>query len=200
MTPSPALIVIGGFAGTGKTAVSRRLSSDLRIPRLGSDTIGRAITGSAGLKCLDVDAYWIAYDVLFRLCADFIAAGISAILEVTMGWEFQWREVDSILRRRPQTRFLPIILRCPLDTCIERIRKRHAANPTYYDAADVYLREPKLAAIWDYLARLKRPAVRFIDADRPSDEVYADMREYVSGQLTIDPHGPQGQTGASALG
>ena len=48
--PSPALVVIGGFAGTGKTAVSRRLSAELGIPRLGPDTIGRTIKGSVGIK------------------------------------------------------------------------------------------------------------------------------------------------------
>jgi len=53
---APLLIAIGGFAGTGKTSMSRRLSRDLSIPRLGSDTIGRTIKGSAGLKGGDVDA------------------------------------------------------------------------------------------------------------------------------------------------
>jgi len=42
--PSPALIVVGGFAGTGKTAVSRRLSAELSIPRLGSDTCAASAT------------------------------------------------------------------------------------------------------------------------------------------------------------
>jgi len=56
--PSAALIVVGGFAGTGKTAVSRRLSAELGIPRLGSDTLGRAIKNSVGIKNGEVDAYW----------------------------------------------------------------------------------------------------------------------------------------------
>jgi len=45
---SPALIIVGGFAGTGKTAISRRLSAELGIPRLGSDTLGRTINTSLG--------------------------------------------------------------------------------------------------------------------------------------------------------
>ena len=56
--PSPALI-IGGFAGTGKTAVSRRLSAELGIPRLGSDTLGRTIKDSVGSK--GGEAGWSSY-------------------------------------------------------------------------------------------------------------------------------------------
>jgi predicted kinase len=99
----PALIVIGGFAGTGKTAVSRRLSAELRIPRLGSDTLGHIIRDSAGIKSGEVDSYWIAYEVLFHLCEEFIASGVSAVLDLTMGWEFQWQHLDSIVRRHPHT-------------------------------------------------------------------------------------------------
>jgi hypothetical protein len=58
--PSPALI-IGGFAGTGKTAVSRRLSAELGIPRLGSDTLGRAIKDSVGSKGKGGEAGWSSY-------------------------------------------------------------------------------------------------------------------------------------------
>lgn len=127
----PALIIIGGFAGAGKTAVSRRLSGDLSIPRLGSDTIGRTVKRSAGIKSDEVNAYWIAYDVLFRLCEEFVASGVSTVLDLTMGWETQWQQVDGIVHRHPQTLFLTIILRCPYEQCIERTRQRHAANPAY---------------------------------------------------------------------
>jgi len=85
----PLLIAIGGFAGTGKTTVSRRLSRELPIPRLGSDTIGRTVKGSAGIKGGQVDAYWIAHDLLFRLCEEFIQSGVSMILDLTLGWQFQ---------------------------------------------------------------------------------------------------------------
>ena len=85
MRTSPALIIVGGFAGTGKTTVSRRLSAELSIPRLGSDTLGRTIKGSQALNGADVNAYWIAYEVLFRLCEEFIQSGVSTILDLTLG-------------------------------------------------------------------------------------------------------------------
>ena len=76
-----ALIVIGGFAGTGKTAISGRLSAELRMPRLCSDTIGRTIKSSAGVKGCEADAYWIAYDVLFRLCEEFVRGHLLVLVD-----------------------------------------------------------------------------------------------------------------------
>ena len=155
----PALIAIGGFAGSGKTAIARRLAADLRLPRLGSDTIGRTIRVSEGLRGSTVNAQWTAYDVLFRLAEEFIQSGVSTILDLTMGWAFQWRQVDGIVGRHPQTRFLPILLHCPHETCIARIRQRYEAAPERYDPPEVYLTEPKILAIWEYLEGLDRPDV-----------------------------------------
>jgi predicted kinase len=183
--PPPALIIIGGFAGSGKTAISRRLSRELSIPRLSSDTIGRTVKNSAGIK--NGDAYRIAYDVLFRLCEEFIQSGVSAILDLTMGWKFQWQHIDDIVRRYPKTVFLPIILRCPHETCIERTRQRHKANSEYYDPPEVYTTEPKILGTWEFLTHLDRPDIHFIDADRPHEETYEDVRKYVAAQLGIEP-------------
>mgnify|MGYP000408210408 CR=1 FL=1 len=170
-----ALILIGGFTGTGKSAISRCLSAELRIPRLGSDTIGRVIKQSEGIK--DGDAYWIAYDVLFALCEEFVQSETPVILDMTMGWAFQWQKVNDILAQHPCTRFLSIILRCPLETCIERVRQRYAADPAYYDPPEVYTTEPKQRAIWEYLSQFDRsPEVHFVDADGPFEEVYTEVK------------------------
>lgn len=184
--PPPALIVIGGFAGSGKTAISRRLSTELSIPRLGSDTLGRTIKNSAGIKSRDT--YRIAYDVLFRLCEEFIQSGISTILDLTMGWEFQWQHVDDIIHQYLQTVFLPIILRCPYATCIERTRRRHEADPEYYDPPEVYTTGPKILDTWKFLARLDRPDVYFVDADRPHDQTYGDVEAYIAARLELPRH------------
>jgi predicted kinase len=174
-----ALIVVGGFAGAGKSSISRRLSGEFHIPRLGSDTLGRTLKNSLGSRRDEVDAYRLAYDLLFCLGEEFIQSGVSAILDLTMGWEFQWRHVDSIVRRYPQTLFLPIILRCPYETCITRIRQRHAAHPDYYDPPELYQTEPKILGVWKYLDCLNRPDVHFVDAAGPHDGVYEAVKRYV---------------------
>ena len=180
---SPALVVVGGFAGTGKTAVSRRLSAEFLIPRLGSDTLGRTIKNSAGIKTGEVNAYWIAYDLLFCLCEEFIQFGVSVILDLTMGWEFQWQHIDDIVGQYPQTLFLPVVLRCSYEQCIERTRQRYVANPEYYDPPEVYETEAKNLKVWEYLKRLSRPDIHFVDAGRGFDKVYEEIRQYVSTQL-----------------
>jgi predicted kinase len=177
--PQAALIVVGGFAGTGKSTISRRLSGEFHIPRLGSDTLGRTLKDSLGSQRDEIDAYRLAYDLLFRLGEEFIQSGVSVILDLTMGWEFQWHHVDSIVRRYPWTLFLPIILCCPYETCIARIRQRHEANPDYYDPPELYQTEPKILGIWGYLDRLDRPDVHFVDAAGPHDEVYEAVKRYV---------------------
>jgi thymidylate kinase len=162
--------------------VTRRLATDFRLPRLGSDTLGHTIKSSQGLHNGD-HAYWIAYDVLFALAEEFMEAGVSVILDITMGWAFQWARVDAILARCPQTLFLPILLRCPFERCIERTRERFKANPDRYDPPDVYEMVPKNRDIWRFLTRLDSPEVRWIDADRLRDEVYTEVRAYIVARL-----------------
>ena len=129
----PALIVVGGFAGSGKSTLTRRLSEDLGLPRLGADTIGRVIRGSEAVQGHSINAGWIAHDVVFGLCDDFLRSGVSTILDLNMGRAFQWQQVDAIARAHPEAVFLPIVLRCPREVCLERITLRHAERPDQYD-------------------------------------------------------------------
>jgi predicted kinase len=175
----PLLIVIGGFAGTGKSAMSHRLSRNLAIPRLGSDTIGRTVKGWAELRDLDVNAHSVAYQVLFRLCEEFIQSGVSVVLEMTLGWPQQWSNLDRIVRDNPTTVFLPIILRCPHDLCMNRIAKRHQAKPDYYSSPEAYAADPRNPGIWRLLEELDRPEVRLIDASGTEAEVYDQIRVHV---------------------
>ena len=52
-----------------------------------------------------------------------------------------------------------------------------------YDPPDYYTTEPKVARIWQFLMGLDRPEMRFIDADRPHDEVYHEILKHVSIQV-----------------
>ena len=163
-----ALIAIGGFPGAGKTTICRRLSSELNLPCLSSDTIGRTIEDSSGIKSGRIDAYRVAYDVLFRLCEDFIRASATVILDLTLGWDFQWRKLDGILERHPRTLFLPVVLQCPHE---------------FYAAPSYFRNERKVRDIWRYLQALDRPEVRFVDAGGGENQVYAQVKQYVTGRI-----------------
>jgi predicted kinase len=178
----PALIVVGGFAGSGKSTLTRRLSGDLGIPRLGSDTISRVIRESEAVEGREVNAGWIAHDVVFGLCDDFLRSGISTILDLNMGRAFQWERVDAIARAHPEAQFLPIVLRCPREVCLERIARRHAERPDRYEPPAVFTTDAWVVATWDYLERLERPDVHVVDAAPGADAVYAEVREYLAAR------------------
>lgn len=182
---SPALIVIGGFAGTGKTTMSKRLATELRLPRLGADTIGRTIRESRGNLGNGANAYWVAYDVLFRLCEEFLCSGVSTIVDITLGWDFQWHQLDAIKGRLPEIQLVPIILRCSRDVCLERIHQRYWAAPGVYDPPELFATDPKLLAVWNFLERLNRPDVHVVDAARTLDVVYGDFKQYVLERVRI---------------
>lgn len=178
-----ALIAIGGFPGAGKTTICRRLSSQLNLPCLSSDTIGRTIEDSSGIKSGGIDAYRVAYDVLFRLCEEFIRASATVILDLTLGWDFQWRKLDGILERHPRTLFLPVVLLCPHELCLERLEARHLAMPEVYAAPSYFRNERKVRDIWRYLQELDRPEVRFVDVGGDEDQVYGQVKQYVTDRI-----------------
>lgn len=181
----PMLIVLGGFAGTGKTTIARRLSADLGVPRLGSDDLGQLIAVSEGIKdARAVDAYWIGYDVLFGLCEEFLRAGLSTIVDITLGWAFQWQQLDAIRERNPEVIFRPIVLHCPWDVCLDHIRQRHEADPTRHSPPELFTTDPKILAVWDFLEHLDRPEARFVDAARTLDAVYAQLAPYIAHEST----------------
>ena len=177
------LIAIGGFPGAGKTTICRRLSNEFNLPCLSSDTIGRAITESKGIRDSGADAFRIAYDVLFRLCEEFVQSSATVILDLTLGWDFHWRRLDDILNRHPRTLFLPVILRCPHEQCIERIRTRYEAMPHACEGPEYYTGEQRVRDIWEYLQAIDRPEVQFVDAGGKEEQVYHEVKQYVTYRI-----------------
>jgi predicted kinase len=174
------LIVFGGFAGTGKTTISSRLSSELGFPLLSSDALRQVVGSSRGITSAGVNAGWIAYDVLFNLCEDFLDRGISTIVDTNLGHAFQWQWLDGVRVRYPTVTVLPIVLRCPLEVCLQRIQTRYESDPVSNSPSEIFTIAPNIVTIWDYLTRLDRPDLHFVDVARPLREVYDEVREYVN--------------------
>ena len=169
----------------GKTTICGRLSLEFNLPCLSSDIIGRAIERSPGIKAGQIDTYRVAYDVLFRLCEKFIESRVSVVLDMSLGWEFQWRKLDGILEWHQQTLFLPVILRCSYAECMERLGARHRAMPEAYAAPEYFRDEQKVSDIWKYLQDLNRPGVHFVDASGDEDQVYDQVKQYVKNRMQV---------------
>jgi predicted kinase len=175
----PLLIVLAGFAGAGKTTLSRRLAAELGIPRLGSDDLIRIVGRSRPLADRAGDAGWIAYDVFFDLAEDFVRTGLSVILDNNMGEAWRWQRLDAIRDRHPNVQLVPIVLRLPIATCAERMQRRHADDPDNEFAAEAIMTEPRHVRKWEFVETLDRPDVHIVDADRPVDKVYEEIRRYL---------------------
>ncbi|GAA4989483.1 hypothetical protein GCM10023317_16000 [Actinopolymorpha pittospori] len=185
---APVLVVIGGFPGAGKSQIAGRLSRELSLPLLASDTTGGTIRDVLQGKVESSDAFRAGYELLFTLAETFLGSGCSVVIDTNMGWEFQWQRLDAILRRQPEVRFLPLILRCPRDIAVERITRRHEeSGGTRSTAAQI---QSVHSNVWDYLERLDRPDARIVDAVQKPDLVYAQALGHLQdlGRPTPDHH------------
>jgi predicted kinase len=180
---SPALIIVGGPAGSGKTSIGHRLSIDLSIPRLDSDTFGKTIRRSPSHSGNTRDAYVIGYTLLWRLCEEFLLSGISVIVDTNMGWEESWRSAEVVHNCRPDLVFLPIVLSSPRDVCITRIRQRNAEQPDQYGPPEWFMQGDALQ-ICEFLESFDRADVRVIDAARPLEDVYLDVKQHVVAEFS----------------
>jgi len=105
--------------------------------------------------------------------------GLSVLLELNLGWAFQWAWLDRLGTRHQGIGVLPIVLRCSRDICLERIRRRHATDPST-GAPELYETDPKILAVFGFLEQLERPDVVAIDASHPADEVYSAVGQAVA--------------------
>lgn len=181
------LVVIGGFPGTGKSSVASLLADDLRVPLLASDLVGNTIKAvlaeHASRLVPGSVAFRAGYATLFALAEEFVSHGSSAIVDISLGWAFQWEALDAIQARHRSVRVLPFILECSRETSLGRLQQRHLDDPQRYPAADEFLRQPQLAAVAQLLVDVHRPEVHRVSAERPIADVLQEVRDVVAAGL-----------------
>lgn len=172
------LIAVGGLPGSGKSTVAGRLSEHLGIPWLCSDVTGGAVRRALPEQLSSADAFRAGYEVLFTLAGTFLDHGGSVIVDTSLGWAFQWERLDAIHDERPGTRFLPLLLRCPREVCVERIDRRRAdSGGTRSTAARLLADHPH---VWDYVENLDRPDLRVVDAAQDVDHVFRQALDHLT--------------------
>lgn len=185
------LIVIGGFPGSGKSTVAVRVAKDLRAARLSSDVLGGSIRDTLRGVVASSEAFRAGYNLLFRLCGEFLTDGCTVVVDCSMGWEFQWRSLDHLRVKHPGVIWCPVILRCPMEVCRERLQARHVADPMAHPPVEEFFqRNPQLSGLWAYLESLDRPDVAYVDGALCAPAVHADVLRRVQvgfARGTADP-------------
>ena len=162
------LIIIGGFAGAGKTTMARRLAKEFNLTFFCSDDFSEAIIKTTGKSfhesaMLGVDIYWF-------LIAKHLSSGISVLLDTNMHHSYSWGKLDEVKRKFPEVQTLPIILEGPLETHKQRIEERKVAEPEHLNLGGEKFED--VVFKYDLIQKLDRPDIIKIDATGSKEETY----------------------------
>lgn len=106
----PTLIVIGGFAGAGKTTMSKRLAAAYNFPVFSSDEINTGLRLALRKEFHEVSP--AAYVVLWHLLTDQLSFGVTCILDTHMAYARNWEALDKMKQEVKDLRMVPVILEC----------------------------------------------------------------------------------------
>lgn len=170
------LIILGGFAGSGKTTIARRLASEFNYPILSSDEI------NDGLRpILNKDFHRtspIAYGLLWFLLKRHLRNKVTSILDSNMCNDQSWKAIDEIVREFKEVKLLPIVLKCSLDIHKERILEREATDKDHLnlggDKFDDVIHK------YEYINKLNHLGLIRVDANGPIEEVYKKVLNIVT--------------------
>jgi adenylate kinase family enzyme len=77
----PTVISITGFAGSGKTTISTKLSTYFCIPRLEVDSLRQVIRESDEFPGDDGNSTGLTKEIIFALVRSFLTTGASVVLD-----------------------------------------------------------------------------------------------------------------------
>jgi len=175
----PALIIIGGFAGAGKTTQAARLSSKYNYPIFSSDTINDALRLALDKPFKEVSP--TAYQVMWYLVKKELELGVTVIVDTHMSAQHIWDSLDKLREDMPEIQVLPIILQATLETHKARIEERGRTNKEHLNLGGDKLEDVLFKH--EFVEKLNRPDLIRVDASGSADEVYAAIEKVVNEQL-----------------
>jgi hypothetical protein len=101
-------------------------------------------------------------------------------LDINLGWTFQRQQVDTLRQGHPLAKIVPIVLLCSRQTCLERIDRRHAAEPSAFDPAPRFMTDPRILAVFDFVEAIDESQAMLVDAERTGNEVYKTVARLVA--------------------
>lgn len=175
----PNLIIIGGFAGAGKTTVANRLSSDYGYPVFSSDVMNDALRPALDKPFKEVSP--IAYKVMWFLVKKQLESDMTIIVDAHMAAAHIWKSLDELKQDMPQVTVVPIILQASLDTHRSRIEERGRTNRQHLNLGGDKLEDVLFK--YEFIKKLNRADLIRVDANGTAEQVYQSVKTLIVAQV-----------------
>ncbi|MFP4259057.1 MAG: AAA family ATPase [Desulfovermiculus sp.] len=148
---TPALIILCGLMGTGKSEVARSLSRQLGAEVLRSDVVRKALHGldpqqkqlnDYGQGLYSGEATQATYQALGEQAGELLKQGRSVILDASFGRR-EHRELACALAKELNLRCILLECVCPDDVLVQRLEKRLATSADASDGRTSLLKSQK---------------------------------------------------------
>lgn len=183
MSKQLTLIVIGGFAGAGKTTLAARLAREYNYAIFSSDSINDALRAALGMSFKEASP--AAYTIMWHLVKKQLQLGVTVIVDTHMAAPQSWAGVDRLQEDMPHLRVLPIILQATFDTHRQRIEERGRTNKEHLNLGGDRLEDVLFK--YDFIEQLQRPDMIRVDANGDKNTVYELVEKVLLEQQNCDP-------------
>lgn len=173
------VIVIGGFAGAGKTTLANKLSKTYNYPVYSSDIINDALRSALNITFKQASP--TAHKIMWHLVKKQLEAGVTVIVDAHMAAPHTWENLDKLKQDFPEAQIIPIILRASLENHRSRIEERGRTNKEHLNLGGDKLED--VLHKYEYIENLKRPDLVWVDANKPVDEVYDSVESIIKQSL-----------------
>ena len=127
MDKKPILILVAGIPASGKTTLSKKISSNFKLPLFSADEIKELISdnicGRENVELFSKVAN-ASFNVFWRLIENNISAGISCIAEALFIIDFSESRIKK-LQEKYDCYIIQIYLNCSEEIATKRYDKRH---------------------------------------------------------------------------
>ncbi|MCA9954300.1 MAG: AAA family ATPase [Anaerolineales bacterium] len=180
MPAQPRLIVVGGFAGAGKSTLAKNIGRALSLPVFEIDQMARSIQDNKDFQGAPQAAYRIAFDLFFLFAQGHLQNEGSLILDQNMGHRQTWQNIETLKTSLPHIEVVIFLLDCPYDLCVSRVAAR-TKHPNLLEVTPENLHNHKYK--WDFLHENELPEAIRIDATRPATAVFQEVMHFLNPKI-----------------